>query len=151
GTFPDAQGQLPQASNNAGLRWDVGWDDSGSLLPGYAVMYLVWRADQGNDATPNAAAPSDLITKIPPGKAKTILITEPRIPNGLVPQRSPDWPAVPLPFIDRNLPDGWYSYEVVGVALFGRHSPKSAPSQIPLRDKTPPPMPTAVAADALDP
>lgn len=151
GTFPDAQGHLPQWSNNAGLRWDVGWDDSGSLLPGYAVMYLIWRADQGNAATPNTAAASDLITKIPPDKAKPVLVTEPRIPNGLVPERSPDWPALPLHFIDRNLPDGWYSYEVVGVDLFGRHSPNSAPSQILVRDKIPPPMPTAVAADALDP
>ena len=151
GTFPNAQGQLPQWSNNAGLLWDVGWDDTGSLLPGHAVMYLVWRADLGNAATPAPAGSHDLVTKIPPDKAKPILVTEPRIPNGLVPERSPDWPPVPLHFIDRNLPDGWYSYEVSGVDLFGRHSPNSAPAQILLRDKIPPPMPAAVKADALDP
>lgn len=151
GTFPDAQGQLPQSSNNAGLRWDVGWDNSGSLLSDYAVMYLVWRAYLGNAATPAPAGSYDLITKIPPDKAKPILVTEPRIPNGLVPERSPDWPAVPLHFIDRNLPDGWYGYEVSGVDLFGRHSSNSAPGQILLRDKIPPPMPTAVKADVLDP
>ena len=151
GTFPDAQGQLPQSSNNAGLRWDVGWDSTGSLLPDYAVMYLVWRAYQGNAATPAAAATYDLVTKIPPDKAKPILVTEPRIPNGLVPERSPDWPTVPLHFIDRNLPDGWYSYEVSGIDLFGRHSQNGAPAQILLRDRIPPPMTTAVQANALDP
>jgi hypothetical protein len=151
GTFPDVQGQLPQSSNNAGLRWDVGWDNFGSLLPGHAVMYLVWRADLGNAATPAPAGSHDLVTKIPPDKAKPILVTEPRIPNGLVPERSPDWPTVPLHFIDRNLSDGWYSYEVSGIDLFGRHSPNSAPAQILLRDKIPPPMPAAVKADALDP
>ena len=151
GTFPDAQGQLPQSSNNAGLRWDVGWDNTGSLLPDYAVMYLVWRAYQGNAATPAPAGTYDLVTKIPPDRAKPILVTEPRIPNGLVPERSPDWPPFPLHFIDRNLPDGWYNYEVSGVDLFGRHSRNSSPAQVLLRDKIPPPMPTAVKADALDP
>jgi len=151
GTFPNAQGQLPQSSNNAGLRWDVGWDDSDALLRDHPVMYLVWRADLGNASTPGAVGSYDLITKIPPEKPKPILVTEPRLPNGVQPQRSPDWPPVSLHFIDRNLPDGWYSFEVSGIDLFGRHSLNSAPSQLLLRDKIPPPMPTAVEAYALDP
>lgn len=151
GTFPDVLGQLPDASNNAGLRWDVGWDNSGSLLPNYAVMYLVWRSYLGNADAPASEGSYDLVTKIPPDKAKPVLVTEPRIPNGLVPERSPDWPAVPLHFIDRNLPDGWYSYEVSGLDLFGRHSLNSAPAEVLLRDKISPPMPAAVKADALDP
>src|SRR6185436_6300100 len=48
-------------------------------------------------------------------------------------------------------PDGWYSYQVSGVDLFGRHSRNSSPVQVLLRDKIPPPMPTAVKAYALDP
>jgi hypothetical protein len=151
GTFPDAQGQLPPASNNAGLRWDVGWDDSDALLPDYAVMYLVWRAYLGNADAPGPAGTYNLVTMIPPDKPKPLLVTEARLPNGVAPHRSPDWPAVPLHFIDRNLPDGWYSYEVSGIDLFGRHSRNSTPVQILLRDKIPPPMPTAVEAYVLDP
>lgn len=151
GTFPDAQGQLPQSSNNAGLRWDIGWDGPDALLPEYPVMYLVWRADLGNADTPAPPGVHDLVTKVPPDKAKPVLVTEPRLPNGMAPERSPDWPPVPLHFIDRNLPDGWYSYQVSGIDLFGRHSPNSPPSQILLRDKIPPPIPTAAKADALDP
>lgn len=149
GTFPNAQGQLPPASNNAGLRWELGWDDSDTLLPESAVMYLVWRADLGDEAAPAPAGNHDLITRIPPDKPKPILVTEAR-PNGLEPERSPDWPILPH-FIDRNLPDGWYSYEVSGIDLFGRYSSNSAPSQLLLRDKIAPPMPTAVEAYALDP
>jgi hypothetical protein len=62
GTFPNALGQLPQASNNAGLRWEVGWDDSGAVQAERAVMYLVWRADLGNAATPTPAGVHNLIT-----------------------------------------------------------------------------------------
>lgn len=151
GAFPDAQGQLPQSSNHAGLRWDVGWNESGELLPEHAVMYLVWRADLGNGATPDPVGNYNLITKILPDSPRPILVTEPRVPNGVVPQRPPDWPAVPLHYIDRNLPDGWCNWQVSGVDLFGRHSPNSSPSQLLLRDKIPPPMPTAVEAYALDP
>jgi len=114
-------------------------------------MYLIWRANLGNAATPAPAGMHDLITKTPPDKPTPILVTEPRLPNGVVPQRSPDWPPFPLHFIDRNLPDGWYSYEVSGIDLFGRHSLNSAPSQLLLLDKIPPPAPTGVAAYALDP
>lgn len=149
GTFPDAQGQLPEASNNAGLRWDLG-DDSDGLLPESAVMYLVWRATLGTEATPGPAGAYDLVTKIPPDKPKPILVTEARLPGGLTPERSPDWPIVPH-FIDQNLRDGWYRYKVSGVDLFGRYGQHSAPSQLLLRDKIPPPMPTAVEAYALDP
>ena len=149
GTFPDVQGQLPPASNNAGLRWDLG-DDSDGLLPVSAVMYLVWRANLGNAATPAPTGIHDLVTKIPPDKPKPILVTEARLPNDPKPERSPDWPIVPH-FIDQNLPDGWYSYQVSGVDLFGRYGPPSAASQLLLRDKIPPPMPTAVEAYALDP
>jgi len=150
GTFPDVQGQLPPASNNAGLLWDLGWDTSDGLLPDSAVMYLVWRADLGNAATPAPAGIYELVTRIPPDKPKPILVTEARLPNDPKPERSPDWPIVPH-FIDRNLPDGWYSYRVNGGDLFGRFSGTSAPSQLLLREKNPPSHPEAVEAYALDP
>ena len=151
GIFPDVQGRLPQSSNNAGLRWDIGADDSGALLPERAVMYLVWRADLGNGATPAPVAIYNLITKRPPDEPNPLLVTEPRLPNGAAPQRSPEWPPEPLHFIDRNLPDGWYSYRVSGIDLVGRHSVNSEPSLLRVLDRIAPPMPTAVEAYALDP
>lgn len=151
GTFPDAQGQLPQSSNNAGLRWETGWDDSGALLPESAVMYLVWRADLGNASAPAASATYNLVTRLPPDEPRPVMVAESRVPNGLAPQRPPDWPQVPLHFIDRNLNDGWYGYRVTGIDLFGRHSAQGAPVQLRVLDKIPPSSPTGVEAHALDP
>lgn len=151
GTFPDAQGDLPQSSNNAGLRWDVGWDDSDALLPQSALMYLVWRADLGDDETPAPASAYDLITKLPPDEPRPVMVSEPRLPNSLPPERPPDWPQRPLYFIDRNLKDRWFGYRVSGVDLFGRHSEQSQPVQLRLLDRIPPPSPTGVEAYALDP
>ncbi|HYY95291.1 MAG TPA: hypothetical protein VE713_12300, partial [Pyrinomonadaceae bacterium] len=151
GTFPDAQGQLPQSSNNAGLRWDVGWDDAGTLLPQSALMYLVWRAYLGNANAPAPATTHDLVTKLPPNEPRPVMVSESRIPHGLTPQRPPDWPQVPLHFIDQNLKDGWYSYGVSGIDIFGRHSAQGAPVQLRLLDRIPPPHPTGVEAYALDP
>lgn len=152
GTFPDAQGQIPLDSNHAGLRWDLGWDATGALLPERAVMYLVWRAALGNVATPAPGGTPALITKVPSsGKPKPVMVTQARLPKGAVPQRPPGWPPDPLHYIDRNLPDGWYRYQVSGIDLFGRHSAGGPPAQLLLRDSTPPPMPTGVQAHALDP
>lgn len=151
GTFPDAQGQLPQSSNNAGLRWQVGWDDTGALLPGSAVMYLVWRADLGNAAAPAATGAYNLVTKLPPNEPRPVMVGESRVPNGLAPQRPPDWPQVRLHYIDRNLKDGWYGYRLTGIDLFGRHSAQGPPVQIRLLDRIPPSIPTGVEAYALDP
>ena len=81
--------------------------------------------------------------------------------------------------IDNGLTDGWYSYQVNGIDIFGRHSTNSAPAewyqwapmpdprpwyyQVPPADrvihsfavallkKQPPPAPTRVEAYALDP
>jgi hypothetical protein len=150
GAFPDAEGQLPLASNNAGLLWNPGWDASDGLLPDTAVMYLVWRTNLGNGAKPKSSGPQVLVTKAPPDSPKPLLVTEARLPNGVPPERSPDWPAVPF-FIDRNLQDGWYGYQVSGIDLFGRHSMNSVPAQLSLLDRIPPPMPTAVEAHTLDP
>ncbi|MET0621668.1 MAG: hypothetical protein ABW250_01675, partial [Pyrinomonadaceae bacterium] len=150
GTFPDAQGELPQSSNNAGLRWDVGWDDSGALLPQSALMYLVWRADLGDAATPAPVSTYGLVTKLPPDDPRPVMVSESRLPDNLT-ERPPDWPQGPLHFIDRNLKDGWYGYGVSGIDIFGRHSARGAPVQLRLLDRIPPPNPTGVEAYALDP
>jgi len=150
GTFGDADGKLPKEWGNAGLLWDVGWDDSGGLPPDGAVMYLVWRADLGDAAAPAPAGAHALITKVPPDKPRPVVVTEARLPSGPAPQRSPDWPSFPLHFIDRNLADGWYSYQVSGVDLFGRYSVNGPPSSLLLRDTIAPPA-VGVEAYALDP
>lgn len=152
GSFPDAQGQIPQHSNTAGLRWDVGWDSTGALLPERAVMYLVWRAALGNAATPAPGGTRALVTKVPSsGKPKPVMATQALLPRGAVPQRPPGWPAEPLHYIDRNLPDGWYRYEVSGIDLFGRYSVTGPPVQLLLQDRLAPPNPTGVEASTLDP
>lgn len=151
GTFPDAQGHLPQSSNNAGLRWQVGWDDSGALLPESAVMYLVWRADLGNAAAPAAGGAYNLVSKLPPNDPRPVMVGESRVPHGLTPQRPPDWPQVPLHYIDRNLKDGWYGYRLTGIDIYGRHSVQGPPVKLRVLDKIPPTSPTGVEAYALDP
>lgn len=151
GYFPNAQGELSSAINNSGLRWALPEDNTGSLLPESAVMYLVWRADLGNGPTPTPAGKHNLVTKLPNDKPKPILVTKPRLASGVTPQRSADWPSELMHYIDRNLPDGWYSYQVNGIDLFGRHSVNSAPVQRRLLEKIPPPSPPGVEASALDP
>lgn len=179
-------GGLQDATNNAGLRWDLGLSEQGILLPNRSILYHVWRADLGQDeptAAPtrrryNPITVADEPTDVPPVERvpKPILITR---PSDEEPERSPDWPPFPLFAIDSGLQDGWYSYQVSGVDIFGRHSPNSAPAvwrqwrpapqprpwyynpllgrnivhpfAVRLLDKIPPPSPTAIEAYALDP
>lgn len=174
-------GGLKDATNNAGLRWDRGLSKVGRtqvLLPGSPVMHHLWRADLGANeptATPSSSA-YKLLTEREP-----ILVTEPKLLQGKTPQRPPNWPPFPLHAIDTCLEEGWYSYQVNGVDIFGRHSPNSSPAAwwqwtpkpdpppwyykapntpadalvnpfaVRLLDKTPPPPPTAIEAYALDP
>lgn len=174
GTFPKTDGTLPDAQNNAGLRWELGVTDSGVLQPDKPIMYHVWRAELGDATNPALGGTHKLITENMP-----VLVTEPRLPLGATSQRAADWPPFPLHFIDRFLADGWYSYQVSGIDLFGRYSsnsnaatwyewkpmPEPRPwyyrdppgdtpihqSAVRLRDTTPPPPPTGIEAHALDP
>lgn len=172
GTARAQGGDLIDAANNAGLRWRLDAAGSGAPPPGRALMYHVWRAGLGNRATPESPGEYDLLTK-----ARPTLVAEPSF--SAAPQRPSDWPPFALHFIDRGLADGWYSYQVSGIDIFGRHSPNSAaaswrqwtPDPVPrpwyyqdppsdasihpfavrLLDTTPPPPPTGVEAYALDP
>lgn len=182
GTFPAADQSLPVAQNNAGLRWDIGVsDDLEVLLPDKPIMYHVWRADLGDGKKPAQGGAHNLITK-----NRSVFVTEPRVRPGATIQRAADWPPFPLHFIDTLLPvintllpDGWYSYQVSGIDIFGRHSPNSnaadwyqwnpmpeprpwyyqdppgdtviRQSAIRLLDKIPAPPPTGIEAHALDP
>lgn len=169
-------GELTDAINSAGLRWNLGLTN-GELAPGRPVMYHLWRANLGD--SPNNQAEHNPLTEGGP-----LLVNESQPLLGETPQRPPDWPPFPLYAIDRGLADGWYSYQVNGIDIFGRHSVNSAaaawrfweppPEQIPwyvedppllpapapfvvhpnaiwMRNDMPPPPPTGVEAYALDP
>jgi hypothetical protein len=172
-------GVLLEASNNAGLRWDVG-TFLGFLLPGKPVMYHVWRASLGTTepAEPLPPAPESYD---PVSKERPVLVVEPSLPAGVTPAFPDGWPPFRMHAIDRALPEGWYSYRVNGIDIFGRHSPHSAaarwfqwtlspgdpepwyyrdppggdaqvhPYAVALLDKIGPPPPTAVEAHVLDP
>ena len=167
---------VPEVSNNAGLRWALGVTEQGRLLPDKPFMYHLWRADLG-EKEPPTAPPADRYN--PMTKERPILIARPNFPPGSAPQRPSDWPPVPMHTIDSGLRDGWYSYQVSGIDIFGRHSPNSDPAAwyqwtpvsdprpwyyqdppgdraihpfaVGLLDKMPPPPPTGIEAYALDP
>lgn len=179
GTMLSDGGELLEASNNAGLRWDVG-TFLGFLLPGKPVMYHVWRANLGTTepADPSPPAPDGYD---PVSKGRPVLVVEPNLPAGVTPQFPDGWPPFRLHAVDRALPEGWYSYRVNGIDIFGRHSPHSAaarwfqwtlspgdpapwyyrdppggdalvhPYAVALLDKIAPPPPTAIEAYVLDP
>jgi len=165
-----------EGSNNAALNWQINSTALGALLPGSAVMYHVWRAYLGDGEAPTTPDGHTLITGNRP-----ILIGTPRLGARALPPPPPDWPpaSIPLRFVDSGLADGWYSYQVSGIDIFGRHSPNSPSaswyqwdpvpdprpwyyvdppghtlihsSAVLLLDKMPPPPPTAIEAFALDP
>ncbi|XXX81480.1 hypothetical protein WMF30_22240 [Sorangium sp. So ce134] len=131
---PGASGEA--ADCNAGLVWGLSEPGFGALLPGRSVMYHVWRARLGETLPVEAPRPGDfeLLGREP------ILVAGEHIPHGTRPPRPPRWPARPLHAIDRGLDQGYYSYRVHGVDVFGRHSAPSAPAI--WSQWTPPPSPT---------
>ena len=173
---PKEGGILPNARNTVGLRWKLGLTEQGVLQSDKPLMYHMWRAKLGEEEP--ASAPSmdryQVITKNRP-----ILIAQSLLSGGEEPQRPPNWPPFEMHAFDKSLPDGWYSYQVSGIDIFGRHSPNSAPAvwyqwkpvpdprpwyykdpaggqavhpfAVQLLDKVPPPLPTGIEAYALDP
>lgn len=169
---------LPTASYNApgaaGLRWDLGEYERHTLLPGKPVLYHILRADLGGvepAARPGASAYS-LITADRP-----VLVLHSDPPGKELPRRN-DWPPTRLHYLDQGRAEGWYSYQICGVDIFGRYSPNSDPAPwhewspapdrppwywgrptapvvhpfaVALLDKMPPPPPIGVEAIALDP
>ncbi|MGB1250218.1 MAG: fibronectin type III domain-containing protein [Candidatus Promineifilaceae bacterium] len=176
GVFPDADGNLRDAQNAAGLRWRIRHTRHlGRVLlhPNQPIMYHAWRSSMGLP-DPVAPAPANEHKRI---TARPLFVTDPNRP--INPERPTDWPPFNLFAQDRGLEDGWYSYRVNGVDIFGRTSSLSQPArwfqwsprpnpaphyyQLPegdrsvhpfavqLLDKLPPPPPTGVEAQALDP
>jgi hypothetical protein len=159
----------------AGVRWRLPEGAPGILLARSPVLYHLWREGRGNGALPAAInGPGDHITSNGP-----VLIAWRTGSPFSVPQWPADWPPFSLQRLDRPPAEGWYSYRVSGMDLFGRVSPMAppapwyqwAPMPIPrpyyyqdpegdraihpdavqILDRTPPPSPAAVEAWALDP
>jgi hypothetical protein len=175
GTIRRQGGGLIDSSNNAGLRWELNTTDLGILLPGNPIMFHLSRADLGQNDPPGPPPASQykLLTDGHP-----VLVAEPSSPYPLL-QRAPDWPPFSLHAIDQQLQDGWYSYRVSGIDIFGRYTANSTPAPwyqwtpepaprpwyyqdppsdsavhpfaVHLLDKIGPPCPTGVEAYALDP
>ena len=177
GAIRNVQGSgidVDDATNNAGLRWDLNKISPGILAPGHPVMFHIWRADLLNNDTPSPGGTYNILTEGQP-----VLATEPVLPAGVTVQYPSNWPPFSLYYIDNRLPDGWYGYQVSGIDIFGRHSVNSIsgawyewapppdpqpwyyitpagdtvvnPSAIRLLEKLPPPPPSGVEAYALDP
>ena len=171
GSSRQTEAATPEESvNNAGLRWNLNKTELGVLLPGSAVMYHLWRANLGTGAAPSTTIRYDLLSRQWP-----VLV----VGTGIAQQTAPDWPPFFLHAIDNGLADGWYSYQVSSIDIFGRHSANSAagvwrqwapppeprpwyyidppsdavihPSAIRLLTKIAPPPPTGVEAFTLDP
>lgn len=119
------------APNIAGLRWDLGLSKEGELLTGMPIMYHLWRAHY------EVSGPSEIEYRLITKKQKTekqsalvpILVTKPRLPKGKAPHRPPAWPPFQMHAIDRGLKDGRYSYKIMGIDIFGRHSGLSKNAQ----------------------
>ena len=158
GYIPNDNNTLRNASNVVGLRWQRDVLDVGKrvLLPDRAIMYHLWRVDLGDDR-PGASVKPPIENYRCINDHRPISVANPDLPPGTTPQRPPNWPPFPLDAIDSGLADGWYSYRISGVDIFGRHSPLSEPGTwhqyyaVQVLDKIPPPPPAAIEAYALDP
>ena len=159
----------------AGLRWRIEESGEGDLLPGAAIGYHIWRAPLGT-ATPSAPPPFSAYTHVTASGMVMVAAPSPA-PGGQA--RPSDWPPWPMHKIDGRLAEGWYSYRVSGMDIFGRIGLMSAPAEwrqwspepkprpwyysgpasnaqvhpyaVRLLVKTPPPVVPGVEAWTLDP
>ena len=173
-THLDSDKKLLDSSNNAGLRWSVSGPES-ALTSSSPIFFHVWRADFG-EISPELSSEMPEYRLLTP---RPLLVSKLGDNSKSTAPSSTDWPPLSLLKVDSSLPDGWYSYQVSGIDIFGRHSKNSFPAEwrqwrpapqpepwyfnpaaandvvhpfaIQLLDKIPPPPPTAIEAFALDP
>lgn len=124
--------------NMAGLTWQINATPDGSLLPEAPIGYHLWRANLGSNqpSGPPPWSAYNLLTA-----DRLIVATETPLPSSVTPERASDWPPFPLKAFDPGLPDGWYSYCLSAVDIFGRHSSMGAPGEW-LQWAWPPPKPS---------
>ncbi len=140
GTTDD--GEITAGQNAAGLLWQT-HQAGGGLDPRAAILFQVRRLERGTGATPTARA------------TQMILLNE-RNPTLLsasegAAEYPAGWPEKPLHYVDRDLVDGWYGYQVRGIDLFGRLGDWCPERQLQLLDAVAPPPPVSVSARHLDP
>lgn len=166
---------IEQVAGSAGLTWPSQLMPFGWLIPGAFVAHHLWRADAGNGQNP-AVPPEagEWLTKDRP-----VLSTLPKAaPTGGAVAPA-DWPSFPFDYVDFRLSEGWYGYQLSGVDILGRFSPKApyagwwqwAPEPTPrpwyyqgssvaqevhaaavrILDKRRPPVPMGLEAFVLDP
>ena len=172
---PAPAGADPLRQNVAGLRWSrtpvASGAFAGLLGSGRPVLHHLWRQrlerEPRRDEAPDKAPPADTL-------AEDDLATRdhPLVLTRTPPPTDPPsgWPAFGLDYLDLPLPDGWYSYRLSGVDIFGRHTSVGAPFRwrafepgahapdavrnpfaVLLRDDRAPGVPTGVEGTALDP
>jgi hypothetical protein len=168
----------PAGNNTVGLNWPLPAPADDGLQPGSPIFYHLWRADLLQAAPIAAPAATQ-----PPYILKTldapIIVAGAAIGTTTTTPFASDWPPFAIQAYDRRLPNGWYSYRLAGVNIFGQYSALSdpghwrqwAPVPVPrpwyyvgagadaelhpfaihVRDTTPPPPPPGIEAAALDP
>ena len=168
-------GEVVNAAAVAGLVWTLPDGSSGNIPSTAAVSYHVWRASAGANPPPSPIGIPQH-TKISDDPQVIALELLEHIP----PPTAPDWPPFPLQYLDTGLtPEGWYSYRINGIDIFGRFSVLSSPAvwkqwrpppdpppwyflpnqtndvvhphALGALDKLAPPIPPGVEAFALDP
>ena len=147
----------------AGVRWGVpaASDQTDKIAPTDAILFHVWRKDFGRSG-PGADETFDPESYT----RETDLPMAPGEPRVEDPPAQPldGWPLVSLFEVDGPLIEGWYSYRVSGIDIFGRHSARSNlvpwldldcklldDRAVHVIDTTPPPPPSQVQAWLLDP
>lgn len=153
-----------------GLRWDL--LDQADNRPEKPVMFYIWKNELGMEA-PEFAPEEDSFELL----SDSPLIIFPDLAQA--PTTSSQHPPFHLYSYDNFLVDGWYSYRLTAIDIFGRHSDRSrnalwyqwAPTPVPVPwyyqmdqgdaqvhnfavqvlDESEPPPPLAIEASALDP
>lgn len=113
-------------SQNAGLRWSIPKLSTLKLAEGAPVLYRIRRASLGEDAPPGPV-PADRHELL---GDRPHAVTDPNLPPGVTdPERAADWPPFAMHYIDGGLDEGWYSYRLTAIDIFGRWSPVSDPAE----------------------
>lgn len=174
GPMRTSAGTVDMVAGSVGLNWPRA-GSSGWLDPGSAVAHHVYREGAGTGAAP--AMPAEATTWLT--RNRPVLWSQPVTPPVTPPRRPSGWPPADPAFLDLRLAEGWYAYQVMAIDIFGRFSPKSpfaawwqwAPEPVPrpwyyqgsnvaaqlhatavrILSDTPPPVPLALEACALDP
>ncbi|MBB3189211.1 hypothetical protein [Halomonas cerina] len=173
-TLPN--GETRYGQNAAGVRWRRNTSPGGRLLPREPLLYHLWRhgpvESEPSEQSPPPPEGYDRLLTVPPwledGGDGPVLVVDPVAGSDEAP---PGWPDRALYGFDAGLLDGWYSYRVSGVDLFGRVSERSEPgagywrqadtpaedywetparrqhsAAVYLKDRRPPPSPRGVEA-----